>query len=135
MSNFHMSLSTSHFIDEDTEGWGLSQSHIPNKQHTRKENKVSGEEDPGSFPCCCSCLAFSSSWASASILSPFTGPGCGSWQPTYLQGPLRVLLLRAVGPQLPVAQAHSCNLNEQCAKPLKTQLGLSFYCRREEMQS
>lgn len=70
-------------------------------------------------------------------LYPFSlhSPGCGSWQPTCLQGPLRVLLLRAVGPQLPVAQAHSCNLNEQCAKPLKTQLGLSFYCRREEMQS
>lgn len=37
--------------------------------------------------------------------------------------------------QLSFVRTHSCNLNEQCAKPLKTQLRLSFYCRREKMQS
>lgn len=37
--------------------------------------------------------------------------------------------------QLSFVRTHSCNLNEQCAKPLKTQLWLSFYCRREKMQS
>lgn len=37
--------------------------------------------------------------------------------------------------QLSFVRAHSCKLNEQCAKPLKTQLQPSLYCRRERRQT
>uniref|UniRef100_A0A8C0WKB6 MAM domain-containing protein n=1 Tax=Castor canadensis TaxID=51338 RepID=A0A8C0WKB6_CASCN len=72
-----------------------------------------------------SCLAFASTWVLTAIGSLHVGPGAGSWQGHLSEG--LFLPFRALGPQLPVARAHSCNLNEQCAKPLKTQLGLSFY--------
>lgn len=64
----------------------------------------------------------------------------GSSKPTVEQHPPRSVwwsrgVLSGSFLQLSFVRTHSCNLNEQCAKPLKTQLRLSFYCRREKMQS
>lgn len=92
-------------------------------------------EDPAPFPPLLQLLGFQQ--LLGICLCPFSLHR--SWRSKLAahlsSGTPRVLVLRAAGPRLPVAQAHSCNLNEQRAKPLKTQLGLSFYCRREEMQS
>lgn len=75
-------------------------------------------------------------WAAggpATILCLLLGTGIGNWWDHLPAG--MALSTPSSGPSAASRWTHSCNLNEQCAKPLKTELGLSFYCRREEMRS
>lgn len=80
-----------------------------------------------------SCSGFRQLLVPAALRSLPVGAGAGSWRDHLSAG--TALSAQSSRRSAASRRTHSCNLNEQCAKPLKTQFGLSFYCQREEMQS